>query len=78
MLLLALVPVPSSTQADGVVLLPEQAIVRAGVDGFLDRQLVVHGGEVRRGDVLFVLSNRQLEADIAILEARVDGAGCAP
>jgi len=65
------VPVPSSTKADGVVLLPEQAIVRAGVDGFLDRQLVVHGGEVRRGDVLFVLSNRQLEADIAVLEARV-------
>ena len=71
LLLLALVPVPSSTKADGVVLLPEQAIVRAGVDGFLDRQLVVHGGEVRRGDVLFVLSNRQLEADIAVLEARV-------
>ncbi len=72
LVLLALVPVPSSTKADGVVLLPEQAIVRAGVDGFLDRQLAAHGSEVSRGDLLFVLSNRQLEADIAALQARVE------
>jgi len=71
LLLLAVVPVPSSSQANGVVLLPEQAIVRAGVDGFLDRQLVEHGREVRQGDALFVLSNRQLVTDISILDARV-------
>ncbi|MGB5764818.1 MAG: HlyD family efflux transporter periplasmic adaptor subunit, partial [Sedimenticolaceae bacterium] len=72
LVLLALVPMPSSTKVDGVVLLPEQAIVRAGVDGFLDRQLAAHGSEVSRGDLLFVLSNRQLEADIAALQARVE------
>ena len=31
---LALIPFPSSTKADGVVLLPDQAIVRASIDGF--------------------------------------------
>jgi len=75
LILLALVPVPSSTKVDAVVLLPEQAIVRAGVDGFLDRELVAHGSAVRRGDVLFVLRNRQLDADIAVLEARVEELG---
>ena len=70
-MVLALLPLGSSTRVDGVVLLPEQAIVRAGVDGFLAQQLVAHGSTVRRGEPLFVLRNRQLEADIAVLEARV-------
>ncbi len=68
---LALIPFPSSTKADGVVLLPEQAIVRASVDGFLDRQLVAYGSPVGKGDALFVLSNPELERDLAVLRARI-------
>ena len=68
---IALVPFPSSTKADGVVLLPERAIVRAGVDGFLARQLVAYGSPVDKGDPLFVLSNRELERDLAVLRARI-------
>ena len=68
---LALFPLPQSTVADGVVLLPERAIVRAGVDGFLDRQLVAHGSEVEQGDLLFSLRNPGLENEIAVQSARV-------
>jgi putative peptide zinc metalloprotease protein len=68
---LALIPFPSSTKADGVVLLPEQAIVRAGVDGLLARQLVAYGSPVGRGDALFELSNPELERDLAVLRARI-------
>jgi putative peptide zinc metalloprotease protein len=70
-LLLALVPVPSSTQVDGIVLLPEQAAVRAGVDGFLQEQRVSDGTEVAAGEVLFLLRSRELENELAVLEARV-------
>lgn len=68
---LALLPLPHSTVADGVVLLPERAIVRAGVDGFMNRQLVDHGKEVEQGELLFSLSNPQLENEIAVHAARV-------
>ncbi len=67
---LALIPFPASTKADGVVLLPERAIVRATVDGFLARQLVAYGNTVGRGDQLFVLSNPTLGRDLAVLRAR--------
>jgi len=68
---LAIVPVPSSTKVDGVILLPEQAIVRAGVEGFFDQQLVAHGDHVQRGDILFVLGNPEMKAEVAELKARV-------
>ena len=70
-LLLALVPVSSSTRVDGIVLLPEQAAVRAGVDGFLQRQWVSDGTEVVRGALLFELRNRRLYSERAVLEGRV-------
>ncbi len=70
-LVLGLVPFPSSTQVDGIVLLPEKALVRAEVEGFLDRQLVDNGSRVSRGRVLFELHNPTLETDLAVLRARI-------
>jgi putative peptide zinc metalloprotease protein len=68
---LLLAPLPSSTQVDGVVLLPEHAVVRAEVDGFLRHQAIADGSRVAPGEVLFELGNRQLDTDIAALRARM-------
>ncbi|MCB1801398.1 MAG: hypothetical protein KDI82_06910 [Gammaproteobacteria bacterium] len=70
-LLFTLLPLAQRTSIDGVVLLPEQAIVRAQGDGFLSRQLVEDATRVLQGDLLFVFDNAELATDVAVLEARV-------
>ena len=69
---LALLPVGSTTQVDGVVMLPEQAIVRNDAEGFLARQFVSHGAEVGEGELLFELRNQLLETDVASQQALVE------
>ena len=66
-----LVPFPQRTSVAGVVLMPEQAVIRAEVDGFLRQQAVADNTLVKRGDVLFTLNDPQLDADIVELKARV-------
>ena len=75
--LVFLMPVPSWTNAQGVVSIPEQSMVRAGVDGFVTRVVANPGAAVRRGDPLAemrdpVLAARQrsLEGQVAELESR--------
>ena len=68
---LAFLPIGSKTQVDGVVMLPERAIVRAGADGFLERQLVGHGTRVREREPLFVLRNSAIKSEAASQRARV-------
>jgi putative peptide zinc metalloprotease protein len=72
-----LAPIPSWTNAQGVVSIPEQSMVRAGGDGFVTRLLAQSGQTVRRGDPLAETSDpvqaarlRTLEAQIAELESR--------
>lgn len=69
--LLALCSFPSSTVVDGVMLLPDHAVVRANVDGFLHSQSQHNNTTVKRGDALFVLSNAPLKAEISVSQARV-------
>lgn len=75
--LVFLVPVPSWSNAQGVVSVPEQSIVRAAADGFVTRVLVPPGSQVRRGapvvetaDPLLQTRIRMLEAQVTELEAR--------
>lgn len=65
------VPVPLRTSAEGVVWIPEEAMVRAAADGFVERVAPRPGGEVRAGDVLVVCRDVQLESRVQILEARL-------
>lgn len=66
-----LVPFPQRTQVDGIVLMPEQAVIRAEIDGFLLQQSVTDNTLVKRGDILFTLSDPQIDAEITELKARV-------
>ncbi len=68
---LFLVPMPYHSRAEGVLWLPEQAIVRATENGFLFEFLVPPGTTVRQGDVLAQSHNPALEALLGQSEGKV-------
>ena len=70
-LLLITVPMPFRSEAEGVIWLSEQSMVRAGGNGFVDGFLVERGSRVSRGDPLVKCYDPQLDAQIRLSEARV-------
>jgi putative peptide zinc metalloprotease protein len=70
--LLFAVPVPLRIQAEGVVWLPEEAIVRAGADGFVRGALVRAGTRVEAGVALVESHDSVVAAQVRVLEARMD------
>lgn len=68
---LFLIPMPFRTQSEGVVWMPEQAMVRAGGDGFVRRWLAAPGSLVRVGDPLMQSEEPELEAQLKIGQAKV-------
>jgi putative peptide zinc metalloprotease protein len=75
--LAALLPVPLRTVTQGVIWIPENAIVRAGADGFIEELLAVPNRQVQPGDPLVRSDDpiertrlRVLEAELRELEAR--------
>ena len=70
-LALLFIPAPAYTTTEGVVWLPETAIVRAGVDGFVRRLLVEPGNAVKLGDALIETEEPALGVELESLQARV-------
>ena len=66
------VPMPFRTQAEGVVWLPEQAIVRAGASGFFRSLAIAPGAWVKPGTPLANSFDPALDAQVRLLQARVD------
>ena len=66
-----IVPMPLYTRAEGVVWLPDQAILRAGGNGFFKRWLVEPGARVKRGEALFELEDSVLAAELEVARAKV-------
>ena len=64
-------PAPSSTRAEGVIWAPEQAQVRANVDGFVTSVLAKPDQPVRKGDVLFKTDDPELAARARVLQAQL-------
>lgn len=69
--LLTLVPVPFRTTAEGVIWVPDEAFVRAEIDGFVERVVATPGTFVRPGDVLVVCRDPALDADVQVLTAQL-------
>lgn len=67
----AYVPMPFHTEAEGIVWLPEQAIVRTGSSGFVSQFLVNSGSLVRGGDELVKIVDPTLDAQVREGEAKV-------
>ena len=71
-LLLFALPLPLRTRSQGVVWLPEQAHVRAGVEGFVVEVLVEPHARVRVGDPLIRIRDAALESELRSLAAERD------
>jgi putative peptide zinc metalloprotease protein len=69
---LFLLPFPLRTHAEGVVWLPEDAIIRAGADGFIQELLLAPDRRVAAGTPLIRSEDPSLARQIEILRARVD------
>ncbi len=68
--LVCFVPVPLSTRTEGVVWIPEDAFVRAGAEGVVERLAVPAGRQVNRGDLLVECSDPLLPARIRVLVSK--------
>lgn len=71
LLFVVLVPMPLRTHAEGVVWVPENAEVRAGADGFVERLLVQPETRVEVGELLLVTSQPTLAAEVEQVRARI-------
>jgi putative peptide zinc metalloprotease protein len=65
-------PLPLRTRAEGVIWIPEQARLRAGADGFVERLVAQPGTAVQRGDILMVCRDPQLTTRVRVLESRLE------
>jgi len=74
LLFAAVVPLPLLTQAQGVIWLPEQALLRAGGDGIFVRWLAEPGSRVTRGTPVLLLEDPLLAAELAVARAKVEEA----
>jgi putative peptide zinc metalloprotease protein len=68
---LFLIPAPFYTTTEGVIWLPENAIVRTGTDGFVRALLVTPGEIVTTGEALVENEEPTLKAELEILRASV-------
>jgi putative peptide zinc metalloprotease protein len=68
---LALVPAPFRTRAEGVIWVPDEAFVRADIDGFVERVVARPGSTVRPGDLLVVCDDPAIATEVKVLEAQL-------
>ena len=72
--LLFLVPLPSWTNAQGVLWDAEQSVVRGGADGFVQRVTAQPGARVRRGDPLIEAVDPLLPPRLKMVQAEKEAA----
>jgi putative peptide zinc metalloprotease protein len=70
--MLFVIPLPYATVAEGVVIVPDQAEVRAKTDGFVTQVLTTPGSQVTPGQPLVALDDPTLDARVAVIAAQLD------
>jgi putative peptide zinc metalloprotease protein len=65
------VPMPMRTMTEGVVWVPDEGLVRAGADGFVQKVIAQQGAWVKRGDPLLEIYDRDLATEVRVLETRI-------
>ncbi|MDD5389790.1 MAG: hypothetical protein PHD37_10610 [Gallionellaceae bacterium] len=73
-LLLFVLPMPYHSHAEGVLRLPEQALLRAEEDGFVARGLASPGAALRPGNAVLETVNQALASELDVQLARLDEA----
>jgi putative peptide zinc metalloprotease protein len=69
-----MIPLPYATVAEGVVIVPDQAEVRAKTEGFVKNVLTAPGSSVSREQPLVVLEDPTLDAQVAVIAAQLEEA----
>lgn len=69
--LLLMIPVPSWTNSEGIVWLPETAFVRAQSPGFVQKIVVASGSTVEAGTLLVQCFDEELDLELSLLEFRI-------
>ena len=69
---IGVIPAPMRTQAEGLVWLPDSALLRTGADGTLERWLVKPGTFVKRGTPVALLADAKLKAELDVADAKVE------
>ncbi|GEA49525.1 hypothetical protein VIN01S_03290 [Vibrio inusitatus NBRC 102082] len=65
------VPAPYKTYTQGVIYVPQQAYVRAEVNGFVDHLFVEAGSSVKQGEVILELNSPDLESQVVVLNSQL-------
>jgi putative peptide zinc metalloprotease protein len=68
--LLFLLPLPHHTQVDGVLWLPDRAVLRAGQGGFVEQVLRASGSRIEPGDAVLRLGDPAVSARVQAQVAR--------
>jgi putative peptide zinc metalloprotease protein len=69
--LLGFMPIPAYTLAEGVVWLPDEALIKAEHDGFISALQVKNNQSVNHGDVVLRLSDDGIETKVRIARAKL-------
>ncbi|MBO9481006.1 efflux RND transporter periplasmic adaptor subunit [Salinisphaera sp. G21_0] len=72
--LLLMIPMPYQTYSQGVVYIPQEAIIRAPANGFIEKQWAETGSEVSAGDSIFTMDAPELIARKKVLTAQASEA----
>jgi putative peptide zinc metalloprotease protein len=72
LLVSGVIPMPYSTQVQGVVWIPERGQIRAQAEGFVKTVAVAPGEQVDTGQLVVELENPELEMRVALLRAQLD------
>ena len=70
--ILTLVPLPHTTQSEGVVWLPEENLVKMKTNGIVTHMEVASGDMVKKGEVLFFCEDIELQHAILLLESQIE------
>src|ERR1700721_4582434 len=73
-LVLFVIPLPYATVAEGVVIVPDKAEVRARTEGFVTKILATPGTAVSQQQPLVSLDDPTLAAQLAVIPAQLDEA----
>ncbi|MDW5418649.1 M50 family metallopeptidase [Iodobacter sp. CM08] len=65
------IPMPLYARAEGVIWLPDQAILHAGERGVFQQWLVAPGSQVRRNTPLYLLRDETLNTELAVNQNKV-------
>ena len=71
LMFLFVVPMPFRSNAEGVIWFSDEAMVRAGANGFVGEFLAAPGSHVRKGELLIKSYDPTLEAQVSLSKAKV-------